>query len=260
MSEPHGFSWIDKPRLAAMARPDGVEELAWLRAHGIQVLLSLTEDPPRRDWINEAGLLLMHVPVVDMEPPTQEQLDLCVSTINRANEHGMGVGVHCGAGLGRTGVVLACWFVTQGLNAKNAIARVRRLRPGSVETDEQADAVAEFSRRHRGGAPAEDGQRGGSVRGGVSVASRFHLVQAARCSSPHFPGGLRDRFSCQNAVRAFSQRGSVLWPICGLAIIVFGSGWTLNDAYTVVGAHTVSMKPTPCSDLPLNLRAKFTAS
>jgi atypical dual specificity phosphatase len=148
MSQPHGFSWIDKPLLAAMARPEDVDELRWLRAQGIEVILSLTEDPLRRDWVNEAGLMLVHVPIVDMEAPTQEQLDRCIATIRRANEHNLGVAVHCGAGLGRTGVVLACYFVTKDLNAKNAIARVRRLRPGSVETDEQAEAVTEFARRH----------------------------------------------------------------------------------------------------------------
>jgi atypical dual specificity phosphatase len=147
MSQPQGFSWIDKPLLAAMARPDDLDELRWLRGQGIEVILSLTEDPLRRQWVNEAGMMLVHVPVEDMEPPTQEQLDFCLATIRRANEHGMGVAVHCGAGLGRTGVILACYFVTKDLSAKNAIARVRRLRPGSVETDEQAEAVAEFARR-----------------------------------------------------------------------------------------------------------------
>ncbi len=149
MAQPHGFSWIDKPHLAAMARPDGSEDLGWLRTQGIEVLLSLTEDPPRRDWINEAGLFLVHVPVVDMEAPTQEQLDHCISSIRRANGHKMGVGVHCGAGLGRTGVVLACYFASKDMSAQNAIARVRRLRPGSIETEEQAKAVEEFARRRR---------------------------------------------------------------------------------------------------------------
>jgi len=62
-------------------------------------------------------------------------------------EKKMGVAVHCTAGLGRTGVVLACHLVTRGMSADNAIARIRRLRPGSIETDEQAIAVDEFARR-----------------------------------------------------------------------------------------------------------------
>jgi atypical dual specificity phosphatase len=149
MSQPSGFSWIEKPLLAALARPTSREELDWLRAQGIQVLVSLTEDPVRRDWVNDAGLMVYHVPMEDMEAPTQEQLDKCISAITRAQERDLGVAVHCGAGMGRTGVVLACYLVSKGQTAENAMARVRRLRPGSIETDEQADAVMEFARRHR---------------------------------------------------------------------------------------------------------------
>jgi atypical dual specificity phosphatase len=149
MAAPPGFSWIDKPLLAAMARPSEPEDLVWLREHGIEVLLSLTEDRPRRDWIDDAGLLGFHEPLEDMEPPSQDQLDRCVSAILRANERNMGVAVHCGAGLGRTGVVIAAYFEAKGLNALNAIARIRRLRPGSIETDEQAAAVELFARRKR---------------------------------------------------------------------------------------------------------------
>jgi atypical dual specificity phosphatase len=147
MSQPSGFSWIDKPLLAAMARPEGLEDLDWLRKNGIELLMSLTEDPPRRDWVNSAGLLLFHEPMIDMAAPDQEQLDRCVSAIVKAVERKMGVAVHCAAGLGRTGVVLACFFIDKGLNASNAIARVRRLRPGSIETEEQENAVEEFYRK-----------------------------------------------------------------------------------------------------------------
>jgi atypical dual specificity phosphatase len=149
MSAPSGFSWIDKPLLAAMARPSGPDDFAWLRAHGIELILTLTEEPPRRDWIEGANLLVFHEPLEDMEPPTQEQLDRCVSAILRANERKMGVAVHCGAGLGRTGVVIAAYFVARGLSAANAVARIRRLRPGSIETDEQAASVEHFARRKR---------------------------------------------------------------------------------------------------------------
>ena len=149
MAAPHGFSWVEKPLLAALARPAGPEDFTWLRANGIEVLLSLTEDRPRRDWADAANMLVFHEPLEDMEAPSQEQLGRCVSAILRATERNMGVAVHCGAGLGRTGVVLAAYFVAKGMSAQNAIARVRRLRPGSIETDEQAEAVELYARRKR---------------------------------------------------------------------------------------------------------------
>jgi atypical dual specificity phosphatase len=150
MPPPFGFSWIEKPHLGALARPSSLEDFAWLREQGIEVLVSLTEDKPRRDWAEDAGMLIFHEPLEDMEAPTQEQLDRAVSAILRALEQNMGVAVHCGAGLGRTGVVVASYFVARGLSAENAVARIRRMRPGSVETEEQAAAVEEFARRKRG--------------------------------------------------------------------------------------------------------------
>lgn len=149
MSQPNGFSWVEKPHLAALARPASADDLTWLRAQGLDVLLSLTESPVRRDWVNDVGLLVLHVPMEDMEPPSQEDLDRCVSAIRKAHERNMGVAVHCGAGLGRTGVVLACYLVSRGQTPQNAIARVRRLRPGSIETDEQEESILEFARRYR---------------------------------------------------------------------------------------------------------------
>jgi atypical dual specificity phosphatase len=152
MSAPEGFSWIEKPWLAALARPSDAEDYAWLREQGIELLISLTEDRPRRDWVEQANLLVYHEPLEDMEAPTQDQLDRAVSAIQKALDRKMAVAVHCGAGLGRTGVVLAAYFVSKGLTAANALARIRRLRPGSVETEEQAEAIELYARRKRQGA------------------------------------------------------------------------------------------------------------
>jgi atypical dual specificity phosphatase len=149
MAAPQGFTWIDQPLLAALACPTSLEDFQWLRRQGIQLLISLTEDRPRRDWVNEAGMLVYHVPVEDMEPPTQEQLDRCVSAITRALDREMPVAVHCGAGLGRTGSVLAAYLVSRGMTAPAAIARIRKLRPHSIETDEQVEAIEHYARRRR---------------------------------------------------------------------------------------------------------------
>jgi len=149
MPQPLGFYWVDKPLLAGLARPEYEEDLLWLRRQGIQLLLSLAEEPPRRDWLEAASLLLFHVPVDDMDAPTQEEFDLCVSVIDKAVAKKMGVAVHCAAGLGRTGTVLAAYLVHRGSTAPEAIERIRDLRPGSIETDEQADAIAEYARRKK---------------------------------------------------------------------------------------------------------------
>jgi atypical dual specificity phosphatase len=53
--------------------------------------------------------------------------------------------VHCAGGLGRTGTVLAAYLVHRGRSAEEAIAEIRRQRPGSVETPAQADAVRQFA-------------------------------------------------------------------------------------------------------------------
>lgn len=143
---PPGFSWVDEPHLAALALPSA-DDLAWLRRHGVQLVVSLTETPLPRNWVNDTGLLAVNVPVPDMEPPTDRQLDHVLETIRKANAAGMGVAVHCGAGLGRTGTVLAAYFVARGLPPHQAVEKVRDLRPGSVETAEQERAVERYAGR-----------------------------------------------------------------------------------------------------------------
>ncbi|MFC1847184.1 dual specificity protein phosphatase family protein [Chloroflexota bacterium] len=55
------------------------------------------------------------------------------------------VGVSCGAGLGRTGTILACYLVSRGYDADAAINEIRKNRPGSIETQEQEDAIKAYA-------------------------------------------------------------------------------------------------------------------
>jgi atypical dual specificity phosphatase len=71
-----------------------------------------------------------------------------VAAIADALENGRVAVVHCGAGLGRTGTLLACYLVHSGLNADEAIRRLRAVRPGSVETRAQVAAVVAYAQRH----------------------------------------------------------------------------------------------------------------
>ncbi len=144
---PLGFSWVDEPHLAGLARPGSPDDLRWLRKNGIEVLVSLTEDPLPRPWVNDAGLLAVHVPVQDLTAPTERQFEVVLETVLRAKRSGMGAAVHCLAGLGRTGTVLAGYFVATGMDPEEAILKVRSMRPGSIETGEQERAIRELARR-----------------------------------------------------------------------------------------------------------------
>ena len=83
----------------------------------------------------------------DFTPPSPEQLECGVAAIEQAVASERKVAVHCGGGLGRTGTLLACYLVKGGLNPSEAIARVRAVRPGSVETPAQEAAVEDYSQR-----------------------------------------------------------------------------------------------------------------
>lgn len=57
---------------------------------------------------------------------------------------GESVGVHCTAGLGRSGTMAAAYLVARGATADDAIATIRAFRPGSIETEAQEDAIRLF--------------------------------------------------------------------------------------------------------------------
>ena len=140
-------NWLYPDRLLACAypwRPDGLADLA---EQGISVVVNLHERGHDPERLARLGLTEVHLPVPDFTAPTADQLVRGVHAINRGLLAGKRVAVHCAAGLGRTGTLLACYLVSTGLDPETAIARIRAVRPGSVETAEQQAAIKAFARR-----------------------------------------------------------------------------------------------------------------
>lgn len=137
------FSWIREAQVAGMGLPSP-STYEKLLGEGIRAILTLTERPPPGDP-EAVGLAYLHVPLMDFGTPSMEALTECVRWMTAQVDADRPVAVHCFAGQGRTGTVLAAWLVSQGMQAAEAIDEVRRLRPHSIETRGQVQAIHEFA-------------------------------------------------------------------------------------------------------------------
>lgn len=144
------FSLVFEDKIAGSAHPGSgatlAGGLALLREKGFRAIISLTETTLDIPLLREFEFDYRHLPVMDFQPPSLEQIVEAVNFMEAHRKEGSGVLVHCAAGQGRTGTILAAYLVATGLDAEEAIRRLRRLRPGSIETAEQEKAIHAYER------------------------------------------------------------------------------------------------------------------
>lgn len=150
--EPRGFFWLIEGKLAGMPRPGIVAELDddldGVRDLGVDVLLTLEETatvPP--DSLTERGLRNELFPIPDMEAPSLERAVTLCQRLDALLAEGRVIAVHCLAGLGRTGTVLAAYAIWRGAGAVDAIDTVRGLRPRTIQSEAQARFLERFAER-----------------------------------------------------------------------------------------------------------------
>jgi atypical dual specificity phosphatase len=157
LSDPNSHSdlpdltWYIEGELAAMGKPGTYtglrRELEALKQLGIRRLLTLTEVPLGVGLGKLPFSHIEHLPIVDFTAPSLAELRRAVAVIEEARRAGEAILVHCYMGLGRTGTVIAAYLISRGWDAGEAVDYVRRLRPGSIQTESQLNAVYEFAAR-----------------------------------------------------------------------------------------------------------------
>lgn len=145
---PRGFRWIIGGKVGTSPLPGAVvaleHDLAALRRVGVTLIVSLTKRGLPEEELQRFDLKNLHLPIYDREPPTIAQLKMLSKRMSDAVHRGEVLVVHCRAGLGRTGTVVAGWLVREGLTAGAALERIRAIDPGYVQTREQEDFLHAF--------------------------------------------------------------------------------------------------------------------
>jgi atypical dual specificity phosphatase len=146
---PNGFHWIVPGRLAGCPEP-GVSspvdyDMDLLARMGITHLVTLTERDLDQATLARHGLTNIHLPIFDRESPSVRQTYMLLRRMQVLLDEGKVVAVHCKAGIGRTGTILAAWLIREGgLSADNAIARLRSINRSYVQTEVQEVFLHDF--------------------------------------------------------------------------------------------------------------------
>ena len=140
---PDNFSWLIEDKLAGSAIPTSKDEIKWLQEQGVKSIVTIREEPLDDDWVGDIEYL--HVYSNDMGIPEFDDLGFAVDFVHRRITHNQPVMVHCLAGLGRTGTILACYLIKhKNMSADDAIQKVREKRSGSIQSFSQEEIIHKF--------------------------------------------------------------------------------------------------------------------
>ena len=143
--KPDNFSWLIEDKLAGSAIPTSFEEIKWLVDGGVKSIVTVREESLDDDWIKNINYL--HIHSNDMGVPEFDDLVKAVDFIHQRITNNEPVMVHCLAGLGRTGTILACYLIKyQKLSADDSIQKVRESRPGSIQSFPQEEIIFQFEK------------------------------------------------------------------------------------------------------------------
>lgn len=145
--EIYEVSGFESGTLALCRQPATDADFAMISAWAPSVVVTLTGE----DEFPKAGTSLprqflkapydwLHLPITDFGIPPKTDCDLWQDTLGQLQgilaTNGRAL-VHCKGGQGRSGMLLLKLLTLQGENGEEALKRIRAVRAGAVETEDQ---------------------------------------------------------------------------------------------------------------------------
>lgn len=141
--------------------------LDWLVNYGVKLIIDLRGSDRSNQWempkcrlMNVRGdereveetIRFLNIPVEDFQTPSFEQVYQFVELLGAISSNGGVVFVHCKAGIGRTGTMIACWRIYNGEDVNSALAKESLYSDGGGGL-RQEEFVRQFAALHADGLP-----------------------------------------------------------------------------------------------------------
>ena len=120
--------WVIPNKLAGVRKPEA-QEISELQTAGISAIVSVMDDPSNLDLYEEVGLPHLWSPTKGGTAPSPEQIQELQAFVQRQNDLGNAVAVHCTSGRRRTGTILAAYLIQTGLSYAEAMQMVLEANP-----------------------------------------------------------------------------------------------------------------------------------
>ena len=132
-------------RIWGSSLPDSADDVERIAAEGIQVVISLETSYALPDF-SEANIDHHKFSFTDFGVPSDDLVTSVIAVVHDALKENRPVLVHCLAGCGRTGTILALIeiYLYGERDGDKAIDKVREHRSCAIETNEQEEVI----RRH----------------------------------------------------------------------------------------------------------------
>lgn len=111
---------------------------------GISADIDLEEE--KMDKPSTGITVFLWLPVIDFQAPSQIKLHIAAHVIDTLVQHKQKCYVHCHQGQGRAPTVVAAYYVLKGMTVKQALDKIRKIRPLAKPNSQQVSALNIFAK------------------------------------------------------------------------------------------------------------------
>ncbi len=124
------------------------DDVERLQQQGVQAVINLcAERQDDEQRLGKAEMAYLWLPVLDMCAPTLNQIEQGLRWIQREQQRGCIIYIHCAAGVGRSTTLLACWYVYhQGMSVAGAMRHIKAKHPQAALTRRQTQRLQVFAK------------------------------------------------------------------------------------------------------------------